>query len=78
VERTGFELSAPFVVCQTTAKCSTVRLRDGCSAFQFGLELVFADRLVFGASLNQDPNGKPGLTHFRVEMNNRLEHHQEH
>jgi hypothetical protein len=28
-ERTGFELSAPFYVCQTTAKCSTVRLRDG-------------------------------------------------
>jgi hypothetical protein len=29
VERTGFELSTPFLVCQTTAKCSTVRLRDG-------------------------------------------------
>jgi hypothetical protein len=29
VERTGFELSALFLVCQTTAKCSTVRLRDG-------------------------------------------------
>ena len=29
VEQKGFELSAPFLVCQTTAKCSTVRLRDG-------------------------------------------------
>ena len=29
VEQKGFELSAPFLVCQTTAKCSTVRLCDG-------------------------------------------------
>ena len=54
MERTGFELSAPFLVCQATAKCSTMRLRDAFGFVATGVSPADGTGIDLGVSTKYD------------------------